>query len=310
MNRKILVMAIGISFLLALPALVIRPTNATEVPTTGLDAAYWKGSYFGITSLPTWPGCPASALPGPPAGTPSGTPPTATETDPKINFGSTTGFYWDESYAIGTNPSSDIAGPPGNPGGFAVTDGGYGVALSSWGDPNLYSDYPTSTYFVDTGFSVEWTGYIYLNTGTTYLFQLQSDDGSWLYINTTPGSSTISSANIVINNGAEQPPTTATSGDVSVASTGYYPIEVDYFETCDTQSGIDLSWATVIPSAAPSFSIIPTTAFLPAQIGSNAPTTPTGVPQFSLALPVVAALGFVALALVRKRTFSRTDATA
>jgi len=309
MDRKILVTAILFSLLLLLPAMVIRPTTVSATAVPGLYGAYWLGSFFG-SPAPTWPYCPTDSTPVPaaPAGVPSSTPPTAHEIDPNINFGSSTDFYWDESYAVGTSFSADIAGSPGNPGGFAV--GGYNESLISWGDKSLYSDYPTSTYFVDTDFSVEWTGYIFLNSSYTYQFQLQSDDGSALYINTTPDSSTISSANIVINNWSEQPPTTATSGDVSVTSTGYYPIEVDYFETCDTQSGIDLSWATVSPSAAPTFSIIPPSAFFPAQIGSNAPSTTTGVPQFGLAAPVVVAVSFAAFALLRKRTLGRIVTTA
>jgi hypothetical protein len=310
MNRKILVTAIGISLLFVLPALVVRPmtATATAVPTTGLYAAYWKGTFFG-SPAPAWPACPTESTPIPaaPAGTPSSVPPTVTETDAKINFGSTTGFYWDESY---TSPATSPP-TPGYPGGFAVTQNGYNIASLSWGDKSLYTDYPSSAYFVNTDFSVEWTGYIHLAAGTTYYFQLESDDGSALYINTTPGSSTISSTNLVINNWFEEPPTTATSGAVTVPSTGNYPIEVDYFETCDTQSGIDLSWATGAPAAALSFTIIPTSAFTPAQIGSNAPyLPPTGVPEFGLAAPVVAVVSLLAFAVVRKRTLGRIDTTA
>ena len=293
MQRKILVMAIGISFLLVLPAAVIRPTTATAAPT-GLYGAYWLNSFFG-SPAPTWPTCPTASTPVPaaPAGSPSGHPPTVTETDPNINFGSTTGFYWDES-------------PPG---GFAVTQGGYGVALSSWGDA---SDYPSSTQFVNVDFTVEWTGYISLTAGTTYYFQLESDDGSMLYINPTPGSSAISSGDSVAGYWTTEGPgnfaTGSFKGSGTTGVTYSYAIEVDYFETCDYQSGIDLSWSTASPTSG--FTIVPTTVFTPAQLGSNAPTTPSGAPEFGLAAPVVAAISLLAFAVMRKRTFRRTNATA
>jgi len=297
MDRKILVVAIGISFLLVIPVMSITVVNAAVA--TGLEGAYWQGSFFG-TPAPTWPTCPpgfpasnAAPIP-PPAGVPSSTPPTVTETDPMINFGSTTGFYWDESTSTST---------PGNPGGFAVTQGGYGIAGLSWGDKNLYTDYPASTYFVNTDFSVEWTGYIHLNAETTYYFQLESDDGSMLYINPTPGSSTISSADTMINNWFIEPPTTATSAAFRPSVTGYYAIEVDFFETCDSQSGIDLLWSTT--SATSGFAIIPTDAFTPASLGSNAPVTPPTVPEFGAAVPAVAAISLLAMALLRKTVTGR-----
>jgi len=130
MNRTVLVMAIGISFLLVIPAVAIRTVNATAA--TGLEGAYWSGTFFG-SPAPTWPTCPAgfpasNAAPiSPPGGVPSGTPPTVTETDPNINFGSSTNFYWDETYP----PAGVPSGSPGFPGGFAVTQGGYGVAAAS-----------------------------------------------------------------------------------------------------------------------------------------------------------------------------------
>jgi len=288
-------MAIGISLLFSVPAVAIRSTDATAAG--GLYAAYWKGSFFG-SPAPTFPACPDSStpVPSPPAGIPSSTPPTVTETDPNINFGAPTGFYWMESNSTST---------PGFPGGFAVTQGGYGVARFSWGDHSLYSDYPTSTYFVNTDFSVEWTGYITLTAGTTYYFFLASDDGSALYINPTPGSSTISGSNIVVNNWFEEPPTNSTVGSFTPSGTSgtqyKYAIEVDYFETCDSQSGIDLYW--VSPTGAPS--IVPSYVFTPAAIASNGPIVTKGVPQFGLAVPAVAAFTLLAFALTRRMTLGR-----
>ena len=151
-----------------------------------------------------------------------------------------------------------------------------------------------STQFYNTEFSTEWTGYIYLTKGTTYYFQLYSDDGSLLYINTASGSSTISASDLRINDAninptgygiGIQPATYGTSTAVTVGSTGWYPIEVDYYQTCDSQSGIDLLWSTT--SATSGFTIIPTYVFVPAQIGSNAaPTSPTLTTSFTTPSPI------------------------
>jgi hypothetical protein len=267
MNRKILYSALAITLLFAAPALAATPAGATVA--SGLYAAFWKGTYFG-SPMAAWPACTPENTP--PAGVPSSTAPTATEIDPNIAHGVSTGFYWDES---------------STPGFGSGTGTGFTVG---------------TTTFLNTDFSVEWTGYIWLTTGTTYYFQLNSDDGSWLYINTTQGSSTISAANLVLNDGGVHASGLSDSGPITVASTGYYAIEVDYYETCDSQSGIDLSWSTGSPA---NMIIIPTTAFTPAQIGSNAPPLSSPVPQFGLVAPLVAAAGFLALALLRRKTLAR-----
>jgi hypothetical protein len=266
MRSKAIFAIFGLALLMAMPA-----ASYAAPATHGLDAAFWNQSFFGST-LATWPSCTTETAP--PAGTPSLTPPTATETDPNIAHGASVNFYWDES---------------ANGGGFMV--GG--------------------TSFVNTDFSVEWTGYIALAAGTTYYFQLTSDDGSWLYINTTPGSSTISGTNLILNDANPtnsnhlgdgiQPPTPATSEAVTVSQSGNYPIEVDYYETCDTQSGIDLSWSTT--SATSGFSVIPTTAFSPAAIGSNANIDfypPSTVPEFPVGLVAVLAVALPALLFLKK----------
>ncbi len=289
MTRSAIFVAVGISFLFVFSAMAARPAAATAAG--GLYGAYWKNSFFG-SSVPAWPGCISES--SPPAGAPSSTPPTATEIDAKIGFGTQTGFYWVES-----SPAVNPATAAGAPGGFAV--GSYNLASTSWGDSlstlqSLAS--PSDAVFVNTGFSAEWTGYIYLTADVPYSFQLTSDDGSWLYINTSPGSSTISSADLVINNGGLHPPTSVDSSTVTVSTTGNYAIEVDYYETCDSQSGIDLSWST---GPAAGFTIVPTTAFTPALIGSNAPIS-SSVPEFGFAAPAVATIAFLALVLIRKRT--------
>jgi hypothetical protein len=163
-----------------------------------------------------------------PAGAPPSTPPTVTEIDPDIAHGSSTGFLWDE-----TQP------------GFSVN----------------------GVQFFDTTFSAAWTGYVYLSANTTYYFQLTSDDGSWLYINTAQGSSTITASNLLVRDGGSHPPRSAVSKAVRVSVSGKYAIEVDYYETCHGKSGIDLSWARGSPTA---FSIIPSQSLTPAAIGSNA----------------------------------------
>jgi PA14 domain len=292
MKQKILFVAVLMSLLLVVPVLAARPASSTAV--SGLYGAYWKDSFFG-SPVATWPGCTEELTP--PAGTPSSTPPSATEIDPNINFGSTTGFYWVES-----SPAVNPATAAGDPGGFAVTPGGYGTALSSWGDNLATLESLASSsggaYFVNTGFSAEWTGYIYLTAGVTYYFQTDSDDGSWLYINTTPGSSTISAANLVIDNGGVHAHAAVDSGPVSVSTTGNYPIEVDYYETCDSQSGIDLSWSTG-PSSG--YTIIPSSVFTPALIGSNAPTVVSPVPEFPFGIALLLGLAVPAMLLLRKK---------
>jgi len=263
MKQKILVMAVLVAFLFVVPAVAVRPASAT--PSSGLYAAFWKGTFFG-SPMAAWPACTTETTP--PAGSPSSTAPTATEIDPNIAHGASTGFYWVES-TTGSGPDTGT--------GFTVG----------------------STTFLNTEFSVEWTGYIYLTTGVTYYFQTTSDDGSWAYINTTPSSSSISGADLVINNGGVHGPTAADSGPVTVPTTGWYAIEVDYYETCDSQSGIDLSWST---GSTGNMAIIPTTAFTPAQIGSNAPAlTPTGVPQFPFGMALLLGLALPAVLLLRKK---------
>lgn len=186
-------------------------------------------------------------------------------------------------------------------------------------DPNIAHGAPSfswmetgftvgSTTFMNTEFSAEWTGYISLPAGTTN-FQLASDDGSWLYIDGVQ----------VINNGDTNPtgfglgvqnPTSAT-GSVNLASPGMHLIEVDYYETCDSQSGIDLSWQ----SPTGGWAIIPASAFTPACVSSNAVhpapncpafPPPAGVPEFGFAAPAVAAVGLLAMVFMRRKTFGRT----
>jgi len=81
-------------------------------------------------------------------------------------------------------------------------------------------------------FSVKWMGGIMISTNGTYSFQLASDDGSWLYLDSS----------LVINHGGQH----AFSDSLGAASVtllqGLHQIEVDYYETCGPPSGITLSW--------------------------------------------------------------------
>jgi hypothetical protein len=288
MKAKVLTSAVGISLLFLLPVLAVAPVAAATQPN-GLDAAFWKGTFFGNT-MAAWPSCTSETSWPEGSASFATTAPTTTEVDPNIAHGQSTGFYWDESSTPGFGSGT----------GTGFTVGG--------------------VTFINTEFSVEWTGYIWLNSETTYYFQLMSDDGSQLLINTTPGSSTITSSNLILNNAVyngeggvgtqDYEQGTSSAGPVTVTTSGWYPIEVDYYETCDSQSGIDLSWST---SSTGSFTIIPTTAFTPAAIGSNAnyfSPPPSGVPQFGLAAPAVAAMGLVALIFVRRKSLPHTGTTA
>ena len=62
-------------------------------------------------------------------------------------------------------------------------------------------------------------GYIYLNANQTYTFATRSDDGSMLFVN----------GQTVVNNNNYQGMTTR-SGTVSETASGYYPIEVGYYQ--------------------------------------------------------------------------------
>ena len=162
-------------------------------------------------------------------------------------------------------------------------------------DPNINTGAPTGfewvetgftengVYFHDTGFSTEWTGYITVPTTGTYTFILTSDDGSWLYID---------GSQIIDNGGAHAP--LGVSGTVDLTA-GQHTIEVDYYETCDTQSGIDMSWT---PPGAPGPQIVPTDVLTPAAIGSN---QGVGVPQFPLGMAVLVAAVLPAMLLLRSR---------
>jgi len=73
--------------------------------------------------------------------------------------------------------------------------------------------------FFDMEFSVQWSG-----PGYTPSRWRGDDDDSWLFI----------SGSLLINNGNTHAPST-TTGTVSLTA-GLHQIEIDYFDTCDSQS--------------------------------------------------------------------------
>ena len=82
-------------------------------------------------------------------------------------------------------------------------------------------------------FSVKWIGGIMIPMNGTYSFQLVSDDGSWLYLDSA----------LIINHGGQRT-LSDSRGTASVSLTkGVHQIEVDYYETCGPPSGITLSWS-------------------------------------------------------------------
>ncbi|HEV2344051.1 MAG TPA: glycoside hydrolase family 3 C-terminal domain-containing protein, partial [Actinocrinis sp.] len=81
-----------------------------------------------------------------------------------------------------------------------------------------------------TNWSAKWTGTLTPPTTGTYNFSLTSDDGSRLYIN----------GQQVINNWADQPPTTKT-GSIALTAGQPVSIEVDYFQD-GGGSQVNLDW--------------------------------------------------------------------
>jgi len=244
---------VGLALAFLLVSAFVMPTlvaRTNAITGHGLLGAYYVGTFLG-------PSNPLPAFPGcgssystPPA---ESGPPTTVTVDPNINFGAPTGFYWMES-------------PPGS--GFSVN----GIT------------------FVNTEFSVQWTGYINIATAGSYTFGLNSDDGSWLYID----------GSLVTSDSGTHPPgapitAPAVTGTVSL-SAGSHTIEVDYYETCDTQSGIDLYWT---PPETPGPAIVPTDVLTPAAIGSN-----SGIqtPEFPLGVLLVLAVLFPALMILKQRS--------
>jgi hypothetical protein len=131
-------------------------------------------------------------------------------------------------------------------------------------------------------FSVKWTGYITITEPGTYQFLLYSDDGSWLFID----------SQLVINNGGVHAPSTM-SGSTYLTE-GSHEIVVDFYETADSECGVFFYWT---PPGATDWAIVPSTVLTPAPL----PNPAGGVPEFSLAMPLVTSLGLVIYLALRRR---------
>lgn len=81
-------------------------------------------------------------------------------------------------------------------------------------------------------FSVKWIGGIQVPKNGSYSFELSSDDGSWLYIDSA----------LVLNHGGQHSSTDSPGATSLTLTMGLHQIEVDYYETCNPPAGIVLSW--------------------------------------------------------------------
>jgi len=137
-------------------------------------------------------------------------------------------------------------------------------------------------------FSVKWTGYIDIREAGIYWFRLTSDDGSWLYIADT----------LVVSNPGYHPPS-AVDGSIGFKVPGSYKIVIDFYETCDVECGIVFYWK---PPGATDWEIVPQSVLVPEPL----PNPTGGVPELSLALPMVISLAAAALFIGKRRWIKTT----
>jgi hypothetical protein len=135
-------------------------------------------------------------------------------------------------------------------------------------------------------FSVKWTGYINIpgtpDEGAPYEFRLTSDDGSWLFIDGA----------LEINNPGVHGPS-AVDGSI-ILDPGSHEIVIDFYETANTECGIVFYWK---PPGATDWEIVPSTVLVPEPL----PNPTGGVPEFSIAVPLVTSLASVIYLAIRKR---------
>jgi beta-glucosidase len=108
-----------------------------------------------------------------------------------------------------------------------------GTPVLTRNDPNvnfLWGGQPPASGLPGNGWSVKWTGKLTPPTTGTYQFALTSDDGSRLFVN----------GQKVIDNWADQPPTTKT-GSVTLTAGQPVDVEVDYFQD-GGGSQVSLGW--------------------------------------------------------------------
>jgi len=129
-------------------------------------------------------------------------------------------------------------------------------------------------------FSVKWTGYIYIENQGAYEFRLTSDDGSWLFIDGTL---------VISNPGYHAPSSVSEKWNLTQS---LHEIVIDFYETADYQCGIVFEWW-----GATGWEIVPSDVLIPEPL----PNPMGGVPEFSLAVPVVTSLAAVIYLAIRKR---------
>ncbi|KAK9824103.1 hypothetical protein WJX72_007756 [[Myrmecia] bisecta] len=123
------------------------------------------------------------------------------------------------------------------------------LTASSWfNTPDL--NYASSTSWAmpngDTSqYALKFQGYINLPSGGVWTFQLNSNDGSQLFLDGT----------LIVDNDGYMTSMVATSATATL-SAGFHDLEVDYYQR-DTAAGIILSWKA--PGGS-SLSAVPTTA--------------------------------------------------
>ncbi|MCK4937527.1 MAG: tandem-95 repeat protein [Methanosarcinales archaeon] len=111
-------------------------------------------------------------------------------------------------------------------------------------DPKIDFDWQNDPLPInkDGWWSVDWTGFISAPEEGTYSFKLNSDDGSWLFID----------GELVVDNGGDHPPREV-SGEIDLTK-GYHSIHVKYFNSYGGQAKIELYWK---PPGESEYKIVP-----------------------------------------------------
>ncbi len=117
------------------------------------------------------------------------------------------------------------------------SDGGnhvnFGSLSSTTSTPHI--NFGTYTGFVwfplgAIDFTADFTGTITVPTTGSYIFQLQSDDASYMFLNGT----------LIVNDGGAHGPATVSSGPQSLTAGVAVPFEVQFWENGSGSSGVDL----------------------------------------------------------------------
>lgn len=218
-----------------------RIANITAVSVTSftVNALYPSAAYaFYLTTIDMCAGCSSPNLSSSQSNSVSkGGPPTS--------LGGLLGEYWNGSF-FGTTLSGcatySVPVTPKLQPTQTRTD-----RVISFGASSAWDWHP---FAFGSEFSVKWVGGITAATNGTYSFQLASDDGSWLFLD----------SQLVLNHGGQHSPTDQI-GSVSVyLSQGLHQVEIDYYETCGGASGIEATW---IPTMTTNSFIIPPEALIP-----------------------------------------------